>query len=147
MHPLNLNFQCFTEMGRGRTSPVWDEFAGPEVTEENESGEKQCQCNTCKMFIPYKGCTNNMLTHLRNHHRVIYERIAPSVQRGPAKKRKRGERSSGAAESLFDEDQSEVDESNSGSELDDDGVSPNVQETSTRSHSSMSGSSRQSLSK
>lgn len=128
-------------MGRGRTSPVWDEFAGPELAGRNNDGERQCQCNTCKDFILYKGNTTNMIVHLRNHHREIYDQIEPSLRKVPANKKRK---KSGASGGLFDEEKSDQEEANCGSNLDDDELIDSRNEV--RSFSSMSGSSGQSTS-
>lgn len=76
-------------MGRGRTSPVWDEFVGPESAGRNEDRERQCQCNTCKEFILYKGNTTNMIVHLRSHHRKVYNKIEPSLKKSTSQEAKK----------------------------------------------------------
>lgn len=65
-----------SETKKGR-SPVWDHF------EKVESlGAKKCRCLHCEAILGFcENTTNNMLSHLSNHHQDIYLQVQPKLQK------------------------------------------------------------------
>lgn len=62
-------------------SAAWEYFEKKTV-----NGKSQVLCTVCKVFQPFKGNTTNLFSHLKYHHKSIYQEISSKIQPKPKKR-------------------------------------------------------------
>ena len=62
-------------------SPVWNHFGFPAKDGrfvDDKGKRKSVCCKLCGRYLPYKGNTTNMASHLQHHHSSVYRSVYPA---------------------------------------------------------------------